>query len=99
MGETHQSVDGIYQLLLIELKDAAKTSEQACQEVAHRLHQEVVRICEESQRIQDSGEVLSWATALAKHRLEQCIHYYKLGSRRGRVDLHSTLSAIPNHPL
>ena len=94
MGETHQSVDGIYQLLLIELKDAAKTSEQACQEVASRLHQEVVRICAESQRIQDSGEVLSWATALAKHRLEQCIHYYKLGSRRGRVDLHSTLSAI-----
>ena len=94
MGETHQSVDGIYQLLLIELKDAAKTSEQACQEVANRLHQEVVRICAESQRIQDSGEVLSWATALAKHRLEQCIHYYKLGSRRGRVDLHSTLSAI-----
>ena len=38
--------------------------------------------------------MLSWATALAKHRLEQCTHYYKLGSRRGRVDLHSTLSAI-----
>ena len=94
MGETDQSVDGIYQLLLTELKDAAKTSEQACAEVASRLHQEVVRICAESQRIQDSGEVLSWATALAKHRLEQCLHYYKLGSRRGRVDLHSTLSAI-----
>lgn len=87
-------MDGIYQLLLTELKDAAKTSEQACSEVASRLHQEVVRICAESQRIQDSGEVLSWATTLAKHRLEQCLHYYKLGSRRGRVDLHSTLSAI-----
>jgi hypothetical protein len=93
-GEIYQSVDGIYQLLLSELKENAKTSEQACQEVATRLHQEVVRICAESQRIQDSGEVLSWATALAKHRLEQCLHYYKLGSRRGRVDLHSTLSAI-----
>jgi hypothetical protein len=93
-GEIYQSVDGIYQLLLSELKENAKTSEQACQEVAVRLHQEVVRICAESQRIQDSGEILSWATALAKHRLEQCLHYYKLGSRRGRVDLHSTLSAI-----
>jgi hypothetical protein len=93
-GEIYQSVDGIYQLLSTELKENAKTSEQACQEVAGRLHQEVVRICAESQRIQDSGEVLSWATALAKHRLEQCLHYYKLGSRRGRVDLHSTLSAI-----
>jgi hypothetical protein len=93
-GEIYQSVDGIYQLLSTELKEHVKTSEQACQEVAQRLHQEVVRICAESQRIQDSGEVLSWATALAKHRLEQCLHYYKLGSRRGRVDLHSTLSAI-----
>ncbi len=93
-GEIYQSVDGIYQLLSTELKENAKTSEQACQEVAGRLHQEVVRICAESQRIQDSGEILSWATALAKHRLEQCLHYYKLGSRRGRVDLHSTLSAI-----
>jgi hypothetical protein len=93
-GEIYQSVDGIYQLLLSELKENAKASEQASQEVAARLHQEVIRICAESQRIQDSGEVLSWATALAKHRLEQCLHYYKLGSRRGRVDLHSTLSAI-----
>lgn len=93
-GEIYQSVDGIYQLLLSELKENAKTSEQACQEVTQRLYQEVIRICAESQRIQDSGEVLSWATALAKHRLEQCLHYYKLGSRRGRVDLHSTLSAI-----
>lgn len=93
-GEVYQSVDGIYQLLLTELKEQSKTSENACQAVAARLHQEVVRICAESQRIQDSGEILAWATALAKHRLEQCLHYYKLGSQRGRVDLHSTLSAI-----
>ena len=31
---------------------------------------------------------------LAKHRLHQCLHYYQLGSRRGRIDLHSTLSAV-----
>ncbi len=100
MGDVCQSVDAIYQLLLSELKQATnkiserKTSDRSCEEVALRLSQEVERICAESQRIQDSGEVNSWAIALARHRLEQCVHYYKLGSRRGRVDLHSTLSAI-----
>lgn len=99
-GDVCQSVDSIYQLLLGELKQATtkiserKTSERSCEEVALRLSQEVGRICAESQRIQDSGEVDSWAIALARHRLEQCVHYYKLGSRRGRVDLHSTLSAV-----
>lgn len=94
-GDVYQSVDSIYQMLLGELKQATnKASERSCEEVACRLSQEVGRICAESQRIQDSGEVDSWAIALARHRLEQCVHYYKLGSRRGRVDLHSTLSAV-----
>jgi hypothetical protein len=62
--------------------------------VADRLSREINRICSESKRIQASGEVESWAITLAKHRLHQCIHYYKLGSKRGRVDLHSTLSAV-----
>ncbi len=53
-----------------------------------------MRICSESRRIQASGELEAWAITLAKHRLQQCLHYYKLGSRRGRVELHSTLSAI-----
>ncbi|MEB3292846.1 MAG: heterocyst differentiation protein HetZ [Synechococcales bacterium] len=92
--EPYQSVDVIFQLILKELKDNTTASGQACREVADRLSQEVGRICTESKRIQDSGDVLTWATALARHRLQQCLHYYKLGSRRGRVDLHSTLSAV-----
>ena len=36
----------------------------------------------------------TWAVTLARHRLDQCLNYYKLGSKRGRVDLHSTLSAL-----
>ena len=35
-----------------------------------------------------------WAKTLGKHRLDQCLHYYHAGSCQGRVDLHSTLSAI-----
>jgi hypothetical protein len=87
-------VEAILQLLLSELEQATSASGQNCQDVAERLFNEVTRICSESKRIQSSGEIESWATTLAKHRLQQCLHYYKLGSRRGRVELHSTLSAV-----
>ncbi|MBC7971944.1 MAG: heterocyst differentiation protein HetZ [Verrucomicrobia bacterium] len=94
MGDICQSVEAIFQLLLSELKLSTNASEQNCLDVADRLAKEVARICVESKRIQASGEVDTWATALARHRLQQCLHYYKLGSKRGRVELHSTLSAI-----
>ncbi|MBW4471038.1 MAG: heterocyst differentiation protein HetZ [Stenomitos rutilans HA7619-LM2] len=87
-------MEAIFQLLLNELKLSTNASEQNCLDVADRLSKEVARICVESKRIQASGEVDTWATALARHRLQQCLHYYKLGSKRGRVELHSTLSAI-----
>lgn len=94
VGDICQSVEAIFQLLLSELKLSTNASEQNCLDVADRLAKEVARICVESKRIQASGEVDTWATALARHRLQQCLHYYKLGSKRGRVELHSTLSAI-----
>ncbi|HEY9810347.1 MAG TPA: heterocyst differentiation protein HetZ [Halomicronema sp.] len=84
----------IFELLYTELKQATRASESNCREVAGRLAEEVTRICQQSQRIQASGEVETWATALARHRLQQCLNYYNLGSRQGRVELHSTLSAI-----
>lgn len=94
MIETCQSVEPIFQLLLSEFKVSTNASEQHCWDVADRLLKEVTRICIESKRIQASGDPESWALTLAKHRLQQCLHYSKLGSRRGRVELHSTLSAI-----
>ena len=94
VGDICQGVEAIFQLLFGELKLSTNASEQNCLDVANRLSQEVARICVESKRIQASGEVDTWATALARHRLQQCLHYYKLGSKRGRVELHSTLSAI-----
>jgi len=87
-------VRAIFDLLLKELKQATRLSEHRCSAVADRLAQEVDRICTESQRIQNSGDVESWATTLARHRLQQLLSYYRLGSRRGRVELHSTLSAV-----
>ena len=63
-------------------------------QVATRLASEVDRICRMSQRIQASGEVLHWQRSLARHRINKCVKYFKLGSNQGRVELHSSLSAI-----
>lgn len=93
-GRPYQSVESIFQLLFSELKQSTRASEQNCQTVATRLAGEVTRICSESKRIQASGEVETWSTTLARHRLKQCFKYYQLGSHRGRVELHSTLSAV-----
>ncbi|EKQ69694.1 hypothetical protein OsccyDRAFT_2335 [Leptolyngbyaceae cyanobacterium JSC-12] len=94
VGEICQSVESIFQLLLSEFKLSTSASEQNCRDVADRISKEVHRICVESKRIQASGDAESWALTLSKHRLQQCLHYYKLGSERGRVELASTLSAV-----
>ncbi|MEM1171678.1 MAG: heterocyst differentiation protein HetZ [Cyanobacteria bacterium P01_H01_bin.35] len=94
MGEICQVGEEILQLLLDEFQQSTGASRQNCLEVAERIRQEVDRICTESKRIQASGEVGKWAKNLALHRLRRCIHYYKLRSQEGRVELHSTLSAI-----
>jgi DNA-binding CsgD family transcriptional regulator len=88
------TVEALYQKIFQEFRQTTRASEKNCREVSERICQEVLRICSESQRIQDSGDVKSWAMTLAQHRLTQCLNYYKLGSKRGRIDLHSTLSAI-----
>jgi len=94
MAEVCQMEKPIYRLLLEELQQSTRASESNCAEVAARIEEEVNRICTESKRIQASGEVEKWAQNLANHRLRQCLNYYKLGSRQGRVELHSTLSSI-----
>lgn len=88
------NVEGTFQLLYNELRESTKASQQNCHDVATRITTEVYRICQESKRIQASGYIQSSAISLAKHRLQQCLRYYQLGSSRGRVELHSTLSAI-----
>ncbi|MBD2439189.1 heterocyst differentiation protein HetZ [Nostoc sp. FACHB-110] len=94
LGENTIGVEVIFPLLYKELKQSTKASEQNCHDVATRISTEVYRICSESKRIQASGAVESSAMTLARHRLQQCLRYYQLGSNRGRVELHSTLSAI-----
>ncbi|MDZ7959316.1 MAG: heterocyst differentiation protein HetZ [Aulosira sp. DedQUE10] len=93
-GEDSIGVEVIFQLLFKELQQLTKASERNCHDVATRIAAEVYRICNESKRIQASGAIENSAMTLARHRLQQCIRYYQLGSNRGRVELHSTLSAI-----
>jgi hypothetical protein len=92
--ERLKQVEAIFKLLFKELRQSTRASEHGCQDVATRITSEVSRICTESKRIQASGEIDTWSTALARHRLKQCFKYYQLGSHRGRVELHSTLSAV-----
>lgn len=77
-----------------QIKSTVKVSAASMQGVAGRIAKEVMRICQQSSRIQNSGEVRSWQISLAKHRVQKCLSYYALGSRQSRVELHSTLAAI-----
>ncbi|WP_442957370.1 heterocyst differentiation protein HetZ [Phormidium sp. CCY1219] len=94
MAKIDGRVEEILEFLLTQLQQSTRASEQNCREVAARIAAEVTRICQESKRIQASGEEQTWMEILARHRLQQCLNYYKLGARAGRVELHSTLSAI-----
>lgn len=87
-------MDALTQHLHADLTAKTSAGDRACWAVARRISSEVQRICTESNRIQSSGEVDTWARSLANHRIEQCLRYYRLGSKQGRVELHSTLSAI-----
>ncbi|NET51318.1 MAG: heterocyst differentiation protein HetZ [Merismopedia sp. SIO2A8] len=87
-------MDALSNFVFNELKQSISASDQQCRATAGRIAEEVTRICTESQRIQSSGEVESWLENLARHRLKQCLKYYRAGSRQGRVELHSTLSAV-----
>jgi hypothetical protein len=82
------------QLLSQELRAEVKDSASNVEALSHRIAAEVDRICQKSGRIQTSGDVRSWQLSLARHRLQKCLTYYQLGSRRGRVELHSTLGSM-----
>ncbi|MEO3707172.1 HetZ-related protein [Trichormus azollae] len=84
----------LVQLLCQEMQTQVKASTGCVQAVTKRIAKEVERICDKSSRIQTSGQVRSWQITLARHRLQKCLRYYQLGSKQGRVELHSSLGAI-----
>lgn len=87
-------VTALAEVLKQELEAEIQKSNIHTAAVSHRLAQEAARICAKSDRIQASGEVNAWKLTLGRHRLKKCLDYYHLGSRRGRVELHSILSTM-----
>ncbi len=80
--------------LIEEINGQITTSTKVVNAVATRLAIEVTRICRKSKRIQSLGEVSAWQRSLSQNRVKKYVDYYKLGSRHGRIELHSRLSAI-----
>ncbi|MGF1674540.1 MAG: HetZ-related protein [Rivularia sp. (in: cyanobacteria)] len=93
-GNNQDANNVLIQQICQELESQVKATPETIQLIATRIAKEVERICEKSYRIQTSGQVKSWLFSLARHRLQKCLHYYQLGSRRGRVELHSTLGSM-----
>jgi hypothetical protein len=99
---THNAQDNITLIDTIALTELLKeelTQRLGCLPsnaltVINRLVAEVERICTKSDRIQNSGEVRSSQLTLAHHRLSKCVEYYNLGSKQGRIELHSNLSVM-----
>lgn len=81
-------------MLLEAMQSHVKASETQIRAVTERIAVEVDRICAKSERIQSSGISESWRVGLARHRVSKCLYYYQLGSRQGRIELHSHLSSI-----
>jgi hypothetical protein len=82
------------EMLVEALQTQVTGSVDRIQAVAKRIEIEIDRICEKSDRIQKSGIIESWRVGLARHRVSKCLYYCQLGSRQGRIELHSHLSSI-----
>ncbi|MEH2057482.1 MAG: HetZ-related protein [Nostoc sp.] len=88
------SSDTLIQLLCDEMQAQVKATPKCVEALAKRIAVEVERICDKSSRIQTSGEIKSWQMTLGRHRMQKCLRYYQLGSKQGRVELHSNLGAM-----
>ena len=87
-------VSTLTQFLAQEIRAEISSPSGNVENLASRIAAEVDRICQKSGRIQTSGKVRSWQISLARHRLQKCLNYYQLGSRQGRIELHSTLGSM-----
>ncbi|OKH17566.1 hypothetical protein [[Limnothrix rosea] IAM M-220] len=87
-------LDGLQIWIEAEFKHQLDTSFKMIRAIATRMTTEVKRICEKSNRIQNSGDIPAWEKSLARHRITKCVGYFRLGSAQGRAELHSKLSVI-----
>jgi hypothetical protein len=94
LEQTALQVSILVQELLNEFQSELPITSKDVRAVITRIAIEVERICAKSDRIRTSGQVQAWQIALARHRLQKCLRYYHLGSKRGRVELQSHLSTM-----
>ncbi len=88
------TTETLHRAIVEELQAGLKSPSRSSAGVADRIAKEVQRICSKSDRIQNSGDIASWQMTLARHRIQKCLGYYRLGSQQGRVELHGNLSAM-----
>ncbi|MEH1890735.1 MAG: HetZ-related protein [Nostoc sp.] len=88
------SSSNLIELLCQEMQAQVKAAPRCVEALANRIAIEVERICDKSSRIQTSGQIKSWQITLGRHRMQKCLRYYQLGSKQGRVELHSNLGAM-----
>ncbi len=84
----------LVEALLREYQAELPAPSASVQAVVTRIAVEVERVCSKSDRIQTSGDIEGTKTYLAGLRMQRCLNYYRLGSRQGRVELHSHLSTV-----
>lgn len=82
------------EMIYQEMFEVISSHSPSLKQVSLRIVQEVHRICEKSDRIQKSGDINSWQISLCRHRVNKCLTYYKYGSQKGRIELHSNLSVM-----
>jgi hypothetical protein len=87
-------VSKLAQVLLTEFQTDLPAPSSNVQSVITRMVGEVERICEKSDRIQSSGQIQNWQLTLTRHKVQKCLTYYRLGSKHGRIELHSHLSTM-----
>jgi hypothetical protein len=86
--------ESLENLIYQEMLAVVSSTSPSLRRVTRRIVQEVERVCEKSDRIQKSGQIETWQISLGRHRLNKCLTYYKYGSQKGRIELHSNLSVI-----
>lgn len=93
-----QDVSPLFSYLLESIKEELSNqlpnNISSLHNVSLRIAQEVERVCAKSDRIQQSGAMENWALSLARHRIGKCLSYFNMGSKQGRVELHSSLSVM-----
>jgi hypothetical protein len=81
-------------ILIDDIRRQVGSVSRSAKAVVARITTEVERVCSKSDRIQKSGDITSHLLYLGQHRLKKCLAYHRLGSKQGRVELHSNLSVM-----